>query len=160
MSNQLVLQSLPQAPTTKGIYALLARLDGKAVWEFLTMPNEILFDEGSSYASANAPGASPFLQFSGVSNEIMTIQNLPLSTIWEKKSLDAYIKALSSLAKPDPVTYSPPALAFRWGQKLFSPCLMGRFSRTETFWTPDGKLTEAKVSFSLTKIDESQLISL
>ncbi|MBW4633563.1 MAG: hypothetical protein KME30_17190 [Iphinoe sp. HA4291-MV1] len=158
--NPSVINKLPQTTSFKGSYALLARLDGQSVWEFLTMPTEISYTKANNYTSANTPFSPPYLQYSGSDNWVMSINNLPLSTLWQNRNLLPYIEQFQQLAEPDTNAYSPPALAFRWNQRTFSPCLLGNITRNETMWFPTGELAEAKLSFTLTQIPDDQLIIL
>ena len=160
MSNTLVLSTLPQVPRSGGQYAILARLDGLGAWRFLTMPTEINFERSSVYSASGAAGAIPSQQWSRTEGWSMSIQGLPLSGLQQQRSLTAYIKALSALQDPDPGMYAPPVLAFRWGQRIHSPCTLTRFSSRESFWFPNGEVAQASVSFTLIEVPQSQVVTI
>lgn len=156
--NSNVLRSLPQTKQVKGEYATIARLDGKATWQFLTMPNEISWDRGANYSAVATP-KFPSNQYTRTDPWTLSISNLPLSTYWEEKSLTDYVAQLSALQIPDREKLSPPVLLWKWGQRLLSPCVMTRFSRTEDAWNGDGELLSCKISFSLLQVSDKILIS-
>lgn len=157
--NKNVIIKLPSVADTGGVYAVLARLDGKQLFTFLAMPTQIMYERNSNYSSSNIRELNnPIIQFSGLDSHNMTINNLSLSTFVEKKSLHDYIDSLQKLSEPGVGEFVPPVLMFKWGNRLFSPCVITRFSKTETFWFRNGDLASATVSLSLMKVNETQII--
>ena len=157
--NNSVLQTLPQAQRTQGQYAMLARLDGKSAWNFLVMPTEINWERAASYSASGAANAvTPYQQFNAVEGWTVSM-SFPLSGYWQEKSLTSYVDAIASLQKPDTGKLAPPILAFRWGQRSFSPCILTRFSKQESLWFSSGDLAECKVSIALVEVPENQIIS-
>ena len=157
--NETVISLLPQAPRVSASYATIARLDGRVSWRFLVMPLEIGFNRPINYSPSGVPGRIQRLAFGGLGNWVMSVNSLPLSTRYQERSLSPYINSIANLAEPDKAAKSPPILLFRWAEKLFSPCLLSDFSYVETWWHSDGSTAEAKISFSLTQIPASQVVS-
>ncbi|MBW4636345.1 MAG: hypothetical protein KME30_32050 [Iphinoe sp. HA4291-MV1] len=160
MVNQSVLVTLPQAQNLQGTFSVISRLDAKAAWSFLVQPVEISYERNSNYSFSNSIGTLPSLQYGNTEGWTCTINNLPLSTFWQGRSLSSYIDALASLQHPDADNFSPPVLAFIWGQRRFSPCVMTRFSKTEKLWFPSGDLAECAISFTLIEVPEGQVVSV
>ncbi|MBW4635032.1 MAG: hypothetical protein KME30_24965 [Iphinoe sp. HA4291-MV1] len=158
MVNSKVLTKLPQAIIGQGQYAMLARLDGVAVFEFITMPIELPWERALNYTASGAAGVIvPRQQFGSVEGWTLQI-SVPMSGRHEKKSLLSYVDSLAKLQIPDEDAVAPPILAFRWGTRSFSPCIMTRFSKTEKGWYPNGDLAECTVGFSLLEVPVSQVV--
>lgn len=156
MNRDLIAQ-LPQSDRKKAAYATLAPLTGKGAWQFLVIPAEMKFKRESDYSSDNTVGGVNTLQWSTTNDWELTITNMPLSGLLQNKKLDAYVDAIASFLVPQ--QKSPPLiLALAWGAKVFSPCVMSAFSRTEKLWYPDGSLAECLISFTLNKVSESQIV--
>lgn len=160
MANTLVLSTLPQVPRSGGQFAVLGRLDGLGAWRFLTMPLEIVFDRNSAYSPSGAAGSVPSQQWNRTEGWSMSIQNLPLSGLHDQRSLTAYIQALAALQNPDPDMYAPPVLAFRWGQRVYSPCVLTRFTSRENFWFPNGEVAQANIGFTLIEVPKNQVVTI
>lgn len=156
--NEQIVNSLPQANRSGSAFAVLARLDAVSVWTFLVQPAEITFDRNNSYQQTNNVGTMPNLQYGNTENWQIAINGLPLSAIAQDKSLESYVNSLSSLQEVVSGKFSPPVLMLKWGNRTLSPLVMTRFSKVETFWTPNGDLLQCKVSFGLTQVPQDQVI--
>jgi hypothetical protein len=159
MPNSEVINSLPQNKSTQGQYGIIAALDGSSVWKFLVMPTEISFERQASYGSSSTLRVVPEQQWVRTEGWTMSISNLPLSTYWEKKNLTPYVEAIASCQESSKNS-APPVLMFKWGSRLFSPCVMTRFSRTEKLWFPSGDLAEASISFTLLQVPLAQVVNV
>ncbi len=160
MVNQSVLVTLPQAQNSQGTFSVISRLDGKAAWSFLAQPTEILYERNSNYSTSNSVGTLPSLPYGNTDGWTCSIANLPLNTFWQGRSLSSYIDSLAAFGLPDANSFSPPVLAFIWGQRRFSPCVMTRFSKTEKLWFPNGDLAECAISFTLVEVPEDQVVNV
>lgn len=156
--NPIVLQKLPQVTRSQGIYATIARLDGKAAWEFLTMPLEISWEGSANYSPANTP-ASPSYQYTKTDTWTLSISGLALSTIQSDRSLTDYVNQLANLRLPDAGKLTPPVLMWKWGQRLLSPCVLTRFTKLEDSWNNNGELMGCKISFSLLQVSDRNLVT-
>lgn len=160
MPNIRVIRKLPQANRNKGNFGKIYRLDGESVWEFLYMPLELSFQKNTNYTSSGAVGYMQHLQFTNVENEVMSINNLPLNTLWEGKRLTEYVEELKKLGEPDTKALSPPVLGFSWNNRRFDPCVLQNFSIVEKAWFTSGDLAACEISLTLTKIPNSQIVQI
>jgi hypothetical protein len=152
--NIKIYNTLPRTvSTTSGNYALIARLDGKEVWEFLLQPTELQWSHSSSYQPSGASGSIPILQFSSYSGWAVSM-NFPL--YGNDRNITNYVERLSSLLIPE--NGSPPVLFWQWGERSLSPCVMVKFDRTENNWTSSGQLLSCKIDLTLVQVNEKQLI--
>ncbi|MBW4666483.1 MAG: hypothetical protein KME60_03305 [Cyanomargarita calcarea GSE-NOS-MK-12-04C] len=151
--NIKVLNTLPHDRSINAQYAAIARLDGKATWEFLLLPTEMQWSRGISYQPSNTSGNVPILQFA-------SINGWSLSMSFPAGANDAligdYIDQLTSLMQPE--NGAPPILFWRWGQRQLSPCVMLKCDRTESRWTKDGQLLECRIDLVLGQVNEKQLV--
>lgn len=152
------LAKLPNATPSQGKYASISRLDGKLSWEFLVMPLEITWSRSSNFATADNP-VFPTPQYKSTEGWTLTFNDIPLLTTRANKNLTDYVNQLSSLELPDPAKLSPPALLFKWGQRILSPCRMTRFAKKETDWNSDGELQGCNVSFTLIQVSDKIIVN-
>ncbi len=152
--NIKVLNALPRDKSVNAEFAMIARLDGKAVWEFLLLPTEIQWSRGISYQPSNTSGNIPILQFASVNGWSISM-SVPVGS--NDVLIGNHVSNLAKFMEPQPST--PPILFWKWGNKQLSPCVMTKCDRTESRWTKDGQLLECKLDIGLVQINERQLIT-
>jgi hypothetical protein len=171
--NPEVIKTLPTIQRVKATYAGISRLDGKGSWKFLLQPTEINYETAANYATANSPATEmQFVQWRNNENLTLSINNLPISgrsiispankndepARRQARLIEKYIDELAAFLKPVEKGKAPPVLAFVWGARSHSPCVMTRFQRTEQDWYPDGSLAGCLISFTLLRVPLDQLI--
>jgi hypothetical protein len=152
--NIKILNTLPRDKSINAQYAAIARLDGKAAWEFLLLPTEMQWSRGISYQPSNTSGNVPILQFASINGWSLSMS---FSVGFGDVLIGDYVAQLASLMQPE--NGAPPILFWRWGQRQLSPCVMTKCDRTESRWTKDGQLLECKLDVGLVQVNEKQLVT-
>jgi hypothetical protein len=152
--NVKLLNTLPRDKSINAQYAAIARLDGKATWEFLLLPTEMQWSRGISYQPSNASGNVPILQFASINGWSLSM-SFPVG--FGDALIGDYVAQLASLMQSENGG-APPILFWKWGQRQLSPCVMVKCDRTESRWTKDGQLLECKLDVGLVQINEKQLV--
>ncbi len=153
--NTNILKTLPRDKSTSASYATIARLDGKAAWEFLLLPSEIQWSKAASYQSANTGGSIPLLQYASSSGWSVSM-SFPVMTGGDS-IITEYVDKLAALLLPE--NGAPPPLYWQWSQRRLSPCVLVKFDKKENLWTKDGQLLSCQLDIVLVEVNEKQLIA-
>lgn len=152
--NTKILNTLPRDKSINASYATIARLDGKAAWEFLLLPTEIQWSKAASYQSANTGGSIPLLQYASSSGWSVSMS---FPVMGGDLIITDYVNKLAALLLPE--NGAPPPLYWQWGQRRLSPCVLAKFEKTESQWTKDGQLLGCTLDIALVEINEKQLVT-
>ncbi|NEO43204.1 MAG: hypothetical protein F6K55_03400 [Moorea sp. SIO4A3] len=160
MSNRKVLTNLPRVTSSAPAWAKLSRIDNLESWVFLYMPDQIQERTTFSYRDSGGMGYIPNQILDRGSKEL-TINNLTISTKYERRSLQDYARSLENLGKPIPQLYSPPVLILTWGDRvLFKYCVLTSVQVTQQDWFSNGDLATATLSFSLKEVPKDQVVKI
>ncbi|AND75594.1 hypothetical protein [Nostoc phage A1] len=130
---------------------------GFPVYLFMMNPENITYNLPINYQEIAIPfTAKNQLNYSNGGNIVMTMSNLILDTMDEKRSLQPLIDRLIALREPTVkkgLKSHPKILAFKWGSNTFAPCVLTNISFDVTRWI-DGYPTKARVNMSLKEIQK------
>ena len=169
--NQPLLDTLPEARETPGIFASLITLDSNIdslraaeglgngqiglAWRFLVNPQSLSFSRSAKYVEAGTPALnSQIMQWTGSTGRTMSISNLLLDTWYEGRSVKPLITGLERLmdARLDKGKFAPPVLSFVWGRRRFSPCVLTEIKIDEAGWL-DGEPALAVAEMTLLEVN-------
>ncbi|QVQ57026.1 hypothetical protein ELBI_21 [Anabaena phage Elbi] len=128
---------------------------GFPVYLFLMNPESISLSVPINYQETIIPFTSiNQVNYSNGGNVVMSMNNLILDSMDEKKSLQPLIDRLISLREPtieSGTRKHPKILAFKWGSNTFAPCVLTNISFDITRWI-DGYPVKARMNMTLKEV--------
>lgn len=164
-TNPAAASRFPTAVKGAGAYASLieyAPAPGSTVqaWPFLVNPEEISTGFGAEWASQPTFASRYSNQhFSHNTDRTWTLSGVKLRGWLAGVSLDTAIADLEMLTVADIPAgrYSPPSLAFVWGDRSISPVVLQSVSVTEMAWR-SGHASDADLTLTLLKLPPPETI--
>ena len=158
MDNKL-LESLPTVTVDKPVFGRITRIDNLGQWKFMVMPLQMTTSVRASYRGSGGIGVIQSQQFQNYSEELR-IPSINFSTKYARRDLGSYVDTFKELVKPVEGLFSPPVVAFSWGQQVFSPCVITDSSVIETDWFGNGVLAACTMSITLLKVPQGQVVTV
>ncbi|QLF85093.1 hypothetical protein [Nostoc phage YongM] len=128
---------------------------GFPVYVFMMNPERISYNVPINYQEIAIPFTPKNqVNYSNGGNITMSMSNLILDSMDEKKSLQPLIDRLIALREPtiqNGLKKHPKILAFKWGSNTFSPCVLTNVSFEVLRWV-DGYPVKAYMNISLKEI--------
>lgn len=159
--HQAILNSLPDATReTKTAKAYLfdynQTAQGQYLWGFLYNPSSLEFSRSAKYSeSQTLSSRASDLQYGYSSGKTLSISEIVLDSWLQGKTIQPLLDGIEKLLECDinKKQYSPPILAFVFGSRRFSPCVLSNVKWVETGWL-GGAPARATMSLTLLEVPE------